>query len=44
MQELVKNFGNKKIILGLDGAGWYESKILLIPDNITLVFLPPYLP
>ena len=44
IQELVKDFGDKKIILVLDGAGWHKSKDLLIPDNITLVFLPPYSP
>ncbi len=44
IQELVRDFGDKKIILVLDGAGWHKSKDLLIPDNITLVFLPPYSP
>jgi transposase len=44
IQELVKDFGDKKIILVLDGAGWHKSKSLLIPDNVTLVFLPPYSP
>jgi transposase len=44
IQELVKDFGDKRIILVLDGAGWHKSKGLLIPDNITLVFLPPYSP
>ena len=44
IQELVKDFGDKKIILVLDGSGWHKSKDLLIPDNITLVFLLPYLP
>jgi transposase len=44
IQELIKDFGDKKIILVLDGAGWHKSKDLLIPDNITLVFLPPYSP
>ncbi len=44
IQELVKDFGDQKIILVLDGAGWHKSKDLLIPDNMTLVFLPPYSP
>jgi transposase len=42
IRELVKDFGDKKIILVLDGAGWHKSKDLVTPDNITLVFLPPY--
>jgi hypothetical protein len=28
----------------LDGAGWHRSHGLLVPDNITLLELPPYSP
>ena len=28
----------------LDGAGWHQSKDLAVPNNITLVVLPPYSP
>lgn len=28
----------------LDGAGWHGSKALEVPDNITLLKLPPYSP
>jgi len=28
----------------LDGAGWQGSKALEVPDNITLLPLPPYAP
>jgi len=32
-------------VLVLDGAGWHQTAgRLLIPDNITLLFLPPYAP
>lgn len=31
-------------IVVLDGAGWHRSKELEIPDNIKLIFLPPYSP
>lgn len=31
-------------ILVLDGAGWHGSKALRIPQNITLLPLPPYAP
>jgi len=31
-------------ILVLDGAGWHGSKALCIPENITLLMLPPYGP
>jgi hypothetical protein len=31
-------------VLVLDGAGWHGSKALRVPDNITLLPLPPYAP
>ena len=31
-------------LLVLDGAGWHDSQALAIPDNITLLALPPYSP
>jgi hypothetical protein len=31
-------------ILVMDGAGWHGSKELRVPDNITIVTLPPYAP
>jgi transposase len=32
------------IVLVLDQAGWHKAKTLKVPDNITLVSLPPYSP
>lgn len=31
-------------VLVLDGAGWHGAKALRVPDNITLLPLPPYAP
>ena len=31
-------------ILVLDGAGWHASAALVVPDNITLLPLPPHSP
>lgn len=31
-------------MLIIDGAGWHRSKNLQIPDNISIIFLPPYSP
>ena len=31
-------------ILIMDGAGWHQSKNLIIPRNIQIVLLPPYCP
>jgi transposase len=28
----------------LEGAGWHKSKDFIFPDNLRLLFLPPYSP
>jgi len=33
-----------RAVLVLDGAGWYTSGKLMVPDGIDLVFLPPASP
>ncbi len=30
--------------LMLDGAGWHTAGAIVVPDNVSLVFLPPYSP
>ena len=35
---------DKHVVLVLDQAGWHVSKTLKVPDNITLLHLPPYSP
>jgi transposase len=42
--ELAKEFGDRKVILVVDGAGWHKSKGLMVPNNIELAYLPPYSP
>lgn len=32
------------VVLVLDGAGWHKAKGLVVPDSMTLLFLPPYAP
>ena len=32
------------VVLVLDGAGWHGSRVLRVPANVTLLFLPPYSP
>lgn len=31
-------------VLVLDGAGWHAARTLAVPDNVTLLHLPPYAP
>ncbi len=35
---------DRHVVLVLDGAGWHKSKTLELPENITLLLLPPYSP
>jgi len=31
-------------VLALDNAGWHTAKCLAVPENVSLLFLPPYSP
>ena len=42
LKELSNTFPRDKIILACDGAAWHKSKTLKIPENIELIFIPPY--
>lgn len=44
LEELSKTFPKDKILLVCDGASWHKSKALIIPENICLIFIPPYTP
>lgn len=35
---------NDHAILIMDQAGWHKSRALCVPDNITILLLPPYAP
>ena len=35
---------NEHAVMVLDRAGWHTTKRLVIPSNLTLVWLPPYSP
>lgn len=42
--ELSETYSDDCIILVCDGAAWHKSKGLEIPENIEIVFIPPYTP
>lgn len=44
LHELGKTRQGERILLVLDQAGWHKSKGLEVPDNIELMYLPPYSP
>ena len=35
---------DRHVVLVLDQAGWHVAKALRVPDNVTLLHLPPYSP
>jgi putative transposase len=45
LQTISRQVGeHKHAVLVIDNAGWHVSKSLKVPDNITLLRLPPYSP
>lgn len=44
LKELSKDFRDDYILLICDNAGWHKSQGLDIPDNIEIMFIPPYTP
>ena len=44
LRELSNEYKNDMVILVCDGARWHTSNGLQIPDNIELLFIPPYTP
>jgi transposase len=44
LSNLSKEYASDIMVLIMDGAGWHKSKELSIPDNIKIIYLPPYSP
>ena len=44
LYQVSKTYNNEFLIMVLDGASSHKRKDLKIPENINLVFLPPYSP
>lgn len=44
MEELSKEYPDDDILMVCDGASWHRSSAMTIPDNITLLNIPPYTP
>lgn len=44
LDEIAQRYSGQNIIMALDGAGWHHSQRLVLPDNMRLLFLPPYSP
>ena len=44
LSEFAKENQGQKIVIIMDGAGWHQSKKLIIPRNMRIIILPPYSP
>lgn len=44
LNHLSNTYPKDKIILVCDGASWHKAKALKVPENIKLIFIPPYTP
>lgn len=44
LNHLSMSYPDDIIILVCDGAAWHKAKALIVPENIRLVFIPPYTP
>jgi hypothetical protein len=44
LEEVSSRHSDEFILMVMDGAGWHKALDLVIPDNMHMVFLPPYSP
>ena len=44
MHEVADRYPTENIVMVVDGAGWHKNKNIKLPENLRLLFLPPYSP
>jgi transposase len=44
LEHVAKTFADSFIVMQVDRAGWHHAKDLQVPENIRLIFQPPYSP
>jgi transposase len=44
LREVSDRHPNEFILMFMDAAGWHKAKALSVPENMALIFLPPYSP
>jgi len=44
LAEVSQRHPAEHILMFMDRAGWHQAKALVVPENITLDWLPPYSP
>lgn len=44
LREVSHRHPDEFILMVMDGAGWHKANALRVPENMALIFLPPYSP
>ncbi|MBU2855918.1 hypothetical protein HF289_03200 [Acidithiobacillus ferrooxidans] len=44
LDAVARRYPGDNIVMMVDGAGWRKSNDLHLPENLRLLFLPPYSP
>jgi len=44
LEQMSRYLGDREAIIVMDCAGWHKSQALVVPKNITIIYLPPYSP
>ncbi|MBF8271348.1 MAG: transposase [Magnetococcales bacterium] len=44
LQEVSRRYPRDRIVMVMDGAGWHKNQTIDLPDNMRVLFLPPYAP
>lgn len=44
IEEVARRHANENVLMVVDGAGWHRNESLAMPQNMRLLFLPPYAP
>ena len=44
LDEIARRHPDDNVVMVLDGAGWHKSQDFHLPENLRLLFLPPYSP
>jgi len=44
LREVSDRHPDEFILMVMDGAGWHKANALSVPENMALIFLPPYSP
>lgn len=44
LEHLSKSYPDDMVILVCAGAAWHKANTLIVPENISITFIPPYTP